>query len=82
MSVDMVELEFESLVPVSQEKILYVLEWTMGAEEEGVAEAFAFVVMKRAGGLLLALPVGLPWPGRDFQAFWQRMEEKFPLVQI
>ena len=54
----------------------------MGAEEEGVAEAFAFVVMKRAGGLLLALPVGLPWPGRDFQAFWQRMEEKFPLVQI
>eukprot|EP00435_Cladocopium_sp_Y103_P076185 s119_g80.t1 len=57
MSVDMEELEFASLVPISEQKVLYVLEWQDSSELDGKLEAKALVVMKRSGGLLVA-PVG------------------------
>ena len=54
----MAELEYEALVPLDQQKVKYILEWAIGGDEDGHAEAVAYVVMKRAGGLLVALPVG------------------------
>ena len=51
-------LEFGDLVPLCDGVVRYVLEWQAGPEEDGVQEALAMLVMKRAGGLLLAVPVG------------------------
>ena len=47
---DNVVLATEALVP-------YVLEWRPGSEEDGEAECVVLVLMKRAGGVLLAMPV-------------------------
>ena len=47
---DNVVLATETLVP-------YVLEWRPGSEEDGEAECVVLVLMKRAGGVLLAMPV-------------------------
>ena len=58
MSVDMVELDLADLVPLTQERRDYVLEWRSAEEEDGHVEVRAIVVMKRPGGFLLALPVG------------------------
>ena len=54
----MAELEYEGLVSLDQQKVKYIIEWTVGGDEDGQSEAVAYVVMKRAGGLLAALPVG------------------------
>ena len=55
---DLEDLAFTSLVPLTDRKVKYVLEWDSGDPQDGQAEAFAFVVMKRAGGLLAAVPMG------------------------
>ena len=52
------DLSFEDLVPVAQGRVLYVLEWNSEDSLDGMKEAFAIVVLKRAGGCLLALPEG------------------------
>ena len=51
-------LAFEDLVPVAQGRVLYVLEWNSEDSLDGIKEAFAIVVLKRAGGCLLSLPEG------------------------
>ena len=56
MSLDMEQLEFASVVPFSQEKRRYILEWRPDGEQDGQVEGHALVVMKREGGLLLAVP--------------------------
>ena len=50
-------LEFDTVQTISQSLQTYVLEWESGEELEGRREAMALAVMKRAGGLLLALPI-------------------------
>ena len=50
-------VEFGALVSLQEDVVGYVLEWQIGPEEDGVSEAMAMVVMKRAGGLLLGVPV-------------------------
>lgn len=52
------DLSFEDLVPVARGRVLYVLEWNSEDSLDGMKEAFAIVVLKRAGGCLLALPEG------------------------
>ena len=60
MSHSVEEVEFAALVALSeQQKVVYVLEWNLEDEVDGTAEMFALVVMKRAGGLLAAVPVGV-----------------------
>jgi len=49
-------LEMEELVLVSEELEPYVLEFQPGPEVDGSVEAFALAVMRRAEGVLLALP--------------------------
>lgn len=49
----------ESIVAVDQDLEPYVLQWPEADEEDGYMELFAVVVMKRAEGLLLAVPVGV-----------------------
>lgn len=58
MSLDLEELELRMLVPLGQSRVRYVLEWKSQAEEDGVMEIMALVVMKRDAGFLLALPAG------------------------
>ena len=43
---------------MAQGRVLYVLEWNSEDSLDGIKEAFAIVVLKRAGGCLLALPEG------------------------
>ena len=52
------DLAFDGLVPVAQGKVLYVLEWNSEDSLDGMKEAFVIVVLKRAGGCLLAIPEG------------------------
>ena len=52
------DLAFDDLVPVAQGKVLYVLEWNSEDSLDGMKEAFVIVVLKRAGGCLLAIPEG------------------------
>ena len=59
MNLDMEQVEFALLVPLVQEKRRYILEWRASSEEDGRVDAFAFVVMKREGGLLLAVRAGV-----------------------
>ena len=47
----------ESLVTASQGFQRYVFAWGDGGQESGLVESEAIVVMKRSGGLLLALPL-------------------------
>ena len=49
-------MDFESLVPVSQDLQFYILEWPLGHTEDGKTEAVSMVIMKRGGGFLLCLP--------------------------
>ena len=53
------ELAFNSLVTLEESKTKYILEWVSGDGLDGAQEAIAFIIMKRAGGLLVALPVGI-----------------------
>lgn len=55
----MADVDFASLVPVSQEVKIYVLEWHGEAELDGHLEVAALVVMKREAGMLLALPLNV-----------------------
>ena len=77
----MAELEYEALVPLDQQKVKYILEWAIGGDEDGHAEAVAYVVMKRAGkapccvacGFLACRSVGRGagqhcWSGRAIHA--------------
>eukprot|EP00438_Fugacium_kawagutii_P033672 Skav204069 [mRNA] locus=scaffold3:515457:529911:- [translate_table: standard] len=50
--------ETEARAYCSVEVTKYILAWQSAQEEDGFAEAFAFVVDKRPQGLLVALPVG------------------------
>eukprot|EP00435_Cladocopium_sp_Y103_P061652 s470_g23.t1 len=67
MSVDMQELEMTNLVALTQERREYVLEWRSADEEDGQVEVRAFVVMKRPGGFLLAVPLGA-LPDEDLES--------------
>lgn len=49
-------LDFDSVQTISQSLRTYVLEWESGEALEGRREVVVVAVMKRAGGLLLALP--------------------------
>ena len=51
-------MSMADLVPLSVERRNYVLEWRAADEDDGHVEVYAYVVMKRVGGVLLALPVG------------------------
>ena len=51
-------LSLEALVTVESGLEPYVFQWQSGSEADGVAEALAYVVAKRMGGFLLALPIG------------------------
>lgn len=56
-------MEFDDLVEISRGRVLYVLEWNSeDADADGKKESFAIVVMRRAGGCLLALPQGFLSP--------------------
>ena len=57
MAVDFDAMDFESLVPVSQDLQFYILEWPLEPTEEGKTEAVSMVIMKRGGGFLLCLPL-------------------------
>lgn len=58
-----VGMEFDDLVEISRGRVLYVLEWNSeDADADGKKESFAIVVMRRAGGCLLALPQGFLSP--------------------
>lgn len=50
-------MDFESLVPVSQDLQFYILEWPLDHTEDGKTEAVSMVIMKRGGGFLLCLPL-------------------------
>lgn len=60
------KLELQNLVSLAEGRVLYILDWPSQEEEEGSIEAMAFVVMKRVGGLLLALPENA-LPAEDLQ---------------
>lgn len=49
-------LDFESVQTISQSLQTYVLEWESGGDLDGRRESVVVAVMKRSGGLLLALP--------------------------
>ena len=71
-------LSLEALVTVESSLEPYVFQWQSGSEADGVAEAMAYVVAKRMGGFLLALPVGFRgcaqqgkhWRGIRTQQCW------------
>ena len=52
----MLQLEMEELVLVSEELEPYVLEIQPGSEIDGVVDCFTLAVMRRADGVLLAMP--------------------------
>ena len=52
----MLQLEMEELVLVSEELEPYVLEIQPGPEIDGVVDCFTLAVMRRADGVLLAMP--------------------------
>ena len=53
------DVDFANLVPLQDGVVKYVLEWTSGGALDGQQEMLAYVVMKRAGGLLAAVPLGV-----------------------
>ncbi len=52
------EVALDTLIPLNQDIVLYVLDYPIGEAEDGSMEALALVVMKRAGGALVAIPEG------------------------
>ncbi len=52
------EVALETLIPLNQDVVTYVLDYPIGEAEDGSMEALALVVMKRASGALVALPEG------------------------
>ena len=52
-------ITLESLVALDQDVEPYVLQWPAELEEDGTMDIFVVAVMKRQGGVLLALPVGV-----------------------
>jgi len=65
-TMDDAELEHSNVLSLAEERVLYILDWPSQEEEDGQKEVMAFVVMKRVGGLLLALPEGV-LPAEDLQ---------------
>ena len=54
-----VSLSWESLVTIDQDVEPYVLEWPDALGMDGAIEVTALVIMKRPGGVLLAVPTGM-----------------------
>lgn len=52
------EVSWEALVPLNQDVVTYVLDYPLGDPTDGTGECLALVVMKRAGGALVAVPDG------------------------
>ena len=51
-------VSLEALVPLNQDVVPYVLDYPVGDPTDGSGECMALVVMKRAGGALVAVPDG------------------------